>query len=38
MAKNNSEFLCRRMKELREENELTMEAMAKRLKIGRAHV
>ena len=31
MATNNSEFLCRRMKELREKNGLTMEDMAKRL-------
>lgn len=31
MATNNNEFLCRRMKELREKNGLTMEDMAKRL-------
>ena len=31
MATNNSEFLRRRMKELREKNGLTMDEMAKRL-------
>ena len=31
MATNNSEFLCRRMKELREKNGLTMDDMARRL-------
>lgn len=31
MAANDNKFLCRRMKELREENNLTMEEMAKRL-------
>lgn len=31
MATNNSEFLCRRMKELREKNGLTMDDMARRI-------
>lgn len=31
MASNNSQFLCRRMKELREKNNLTMDDMAKLL-------